>query len=175
MKTRLPSVLLFAALTLSALAATPAAKPGTNPTVTTTKRSAIKVGNSAFAVPKGTKIELLGREGKDLIVKYHSSQGRIPYADTDFVLPADEQTEDAAAEEPPAAPVAPPKPAAPKPAPAATTPAPATKTPPPALAPDGNPTSHYGKMVQKAKQAEAAHNDKLVKPADEVTDEKPKK
>ena len=29
-------------------------------------------------------------------------------------------------------------------------------------------------MVQKAKQAEQAHNDKLVKPADEILDEKPK-
>lgn len=187
MKTRL-FVLLFALLAFDAFAAAPADKAEPNPTVTTTKRSAIKVGNSSFALVKGTKLEMLGREGKDLIVKYRTSQGKIPYADTDYVLSEEERAEEeAAAEEAaaqaPAKPATPPAPAAPArtvaapvakpaPAPAAVS---AAKTPPPALAVDGKPTSNYGKMVQKAKQAEQAHQDKLVKPSDEILEEKPRK
>ena len=65
--------------------------------------------------------------------------------------------------------------------------------PPPALAADGirpatagtdpvpaavgnrAPVTIYGKAVQKAKQVEQAHKEKLVNPADEILDEKPKK
>ena len=220
MKTRLLALLVLA-LPLSTLSTD---KPAPLPTVTTVRRSAIQVGSSSFALVKGTKLEMIGREGKMLLVKYRTSQGKIPYADTDYVLSEDEKNEEEAAEEAPA-PVAPTKqPAPPASKPAAPLPAVAkhlpddgqdksrtgsnqqretagqtpggqqpTTVPPPALAtagirpstagPDpvptavGNraPTSTYGKMVQKAKQAEQAHNDKLVKPADEILDEKPKK
>ena len=190
MKSRLLT-LLFAALALSTLTAAPAVKPEPLPTVTTVKRSAIQVGSSSFALVKGTKLEMIGREGKMLLVKYRTSQGKIPYADTDYVLPEGEETDEAAVEEPPAAPVkkvATPATKPTQPAPAAL-PAvakqtagqipggqqPTTVPPPPALSLDQKPTSTYGKMVQKAKQAEQAHNDKLVKPADEILDEKPKK
>ena len=178
------------ALPFSTLTAAPAVKPEPLPTVTTVKRSAIQVGASSFALVKGTKLAVLGREGKMLLVKYRTSQGKIPYADTDYVLPEGEETDEAAVEEPPA-PVAPtkqPAPPASKPAAPAALPAvakqtagqtpggqqPTTVPPPPALSLDQKPTSTYGKMVQKAKQAEQAHNDKLVKPADEILDEKPK-
>ena len=161
------------ALTFSTVPAISAEKAEPNPTVTTTKRSAIKVGNSSFALVKGKKLEVLGRDGKDLIVKYNTSQGKIPYADTDYVLPEGEEPEEASVAEPPAPPV-PAKPVAP-PTPKPTPAAPAGKTPPPALAVDGKPTTNYGKAVQKAKQVEQAHNDKLVKPSDEILDEKPKK
>jgi outer membrane biosynthesis protein TonB len=166
-------VCLFAlglgALSLSIHGQTPGGQPAAVVQVTTIKRSAVKVGNSAFALVKGTKLEVLGREGKDLIVKYRTSQGKIPYADTDYVLSEEEQAEveEAAATPPPATPAKPPATPAPKPT--------TVKTPPPALSVDKKPASNYGKMVQKAKQAEQAHNDKLVKPADEILDEKPKK
>ena len=172
MKIRL--LILAAVLALPSLRAAPADKPEPNPTVLTTKRSAIQVGNSSFALVKGTKLEVLGREGKLLLVKYRASQGKIPYADTDYAVPEGEETEEQPAEEP-AAPVAPVKPAAPKPAPTAAASAPAPKAAPPALSLDQKPASNYGKMVQKAKQVEAAHNDKLVKPADEITDAPAKK
>ncbi|MBI2812816.1 MAG: hypothetical protein HYX71_00850 [Opitutae bacterium] len=172
MKSRLLA-LLFAALTLSAFAAAAADKPEPNPTVTTTKRSAVKVGNSFFALVKGTKLEVLGRDGKDLIVKYRASQGKIPYADTDYVLSDDEKAEEEAAAEAATAPAAA-KPVAPPVAKKAAPPV-AAKTPPPALATDGKPATNYGKAVQKAKQAEQAHKGKLVSPTDEILDEKPKK
>lgn len=190
MKTRLLT-LLCAVLALSPLSAAPAGKAEPNPTVTTTKRSAIKVGNSSFALVKGTKLEVLGRAGKELIVKYRTSQGKIPYADTDYLLPEGEEPEEASAAEPPAPPV-PAKPVAP-PSPKPTPAAPVVKTPPPALSLDqirqatagtdpvptavGNraPATNYGKAVQKAKQVEQAHKDKLVNPTDEILGEPAKK
>lgn len=163
---------LFATLIVLALPSPSAEKAEPNPTVTTTKRSAVKVGNSSFALVKGTKLEVLGREGKLLLVKYRTSQGKIPYADTDYVLSEDELAEEEAAAAEPPAPVAPAKQPAP---PATKSAAPATKAPPPALAVDGKPTSNYGKMVQKAKQAEQAHKEKLVNSTDEILDETAKK
>lgn len=210
---RLASICSFTfALTLADL---PAAAPQTAgqapgdrpaPTVqaTTVKRSALKVGHSSFALVKGTKLEVISREGDMLLVKYHSSQGMIPVADTDFV-PTDKDAPDEQSSETQPATPAPAKPAAatnpaalpavPRHSPdggqdksradssqqretAGQTPGgpqPSTVPHPPALAVDGKPTSNYGKMVQKAKQAAQAHDDKTVKPADEVTDEKPKK
>lgn len=172
MKSRLLALFIIA-LPFSTLAAAPAEKPAAPPTVTTIKRSAIKVGSSSFALVKGTKLEVIGREGKLLLVKYRTSQGKIPYADTDYVLPEGEETDEAAVEEPPA----PPPPAkkletpATKPAPVA---APATKAIPPALSLDQKPATNYGKAVQKARQVEQAHKEKLVNPTDEILDEKPK-
>lgn len=168
------------ALALSSLSAAPAEKAEPNPTVTTTKRSAIKVGNSSFALVKGTKLEVLGREGKLLLVKYRTSQGKIPYADTDYVLSEDELPEEEAAAEEAAAPVpaTPPAPVAPakQPAPPATkSAAPAPKAPPPALSLDQKPATNYGKAVQKARQVEQAHKEKLVNPTDEILDEPAKK
>lgn len=203
-------------LALSSLSAAPAEKAEPNPTVTTTKRSAIKVGNSSFALVKGTKLEVIGREDKLLLVKYRTSQGKIPYADTDYVLSEDELAEEeAAAAEPPAAP-APVKPAPPLPAVSKNLPddgqdksragsnqqrGTAGQTPggqqpttvPPALSVDGirpatagtdpvptavgnrAPATNYGKAVQKARQVEQAHKEKLVNPTDEILAEPAKK
>ena len=93
MKTRLLALLVLA-LPLSALSTD---KPAPLPTVTTVRRSAIQVGSSSFALVKGTKLEMIGREGKMLLVKYRTSQGKIPYADTDYVLTEEEQAEEEAA------------------------------------------------------------------------------
>lgn len=162
------------ALSLPARGQAPGGQQTATMQVTTVKRSAIQVGNSSFALVKGTKLEVLGRDGKLLLVKYRTSQGKIPYADTDYVLPEGEETDETAVEEAPAQ-ATPTKPATlptAKPLPA---PAPATKAPPPALAVDGKPTTNYGKMVQKAKQAEQAAKDKLVKPTDGILGEPAKK
>ena len=189
MKTRLLALLVLA-LPLSALVGLPAfAQQATTVQVTTVKRSAIQVGSSSFALVKGTKLEMIGREGKMLLVKYRTSQGKIPYADTDYVLPEGEETEEPVAEEPPA-PVAPAKqPAPPASKPAAPLPAVAKQTAgqtpggqqsttvPPALSTnpsDKQPATNYGKAVQKARQVEQAHKEKLVNPTDEILDEKPK-
>jgi len=201
MKTRLITF-LCAALALSALSAAPVEKAEPNPTVTTIKRSAIQVGNSSFALVKGTKLQVIGREGKLLIVKYRTSQGKIPYADTDYVLSEEEQLAEeeaageAAATPPqtaPAKPPAPPLPAVSKKT-AGPTPGgqpirqahgpepvagqPTTVPAPPALSTnpaDKQPATNYGKAVQKTKQVEQAHKEKLVNPTDEILDEKPKK
>lgn len=183
---------LFSTLAVLALPSLAADKPEPNPTVTTTKRSAVKVGNSSFALVKGTKLEVIGREDKLLLVKYRTSQGKIPYADTDYVLPDGEEVEEPPAEEAPATaapvkPVAPPAAknaeptAAPKtsPSPALSTdgirPATAATDPVPTAVGNRAPATNYGKAVQKARQAEQAHKEKLVNPTDEILDEKPKK
>ncbi len=216
--------LCLGALTLTTRGQTPGGQQSATVQVTTIKRSAIQVGKSSFALVKGTKLEVLGREGKMLLVKYRTSQGKIPYADTDYVLSEEEQAEEeeAAAESattPP--PVTPAKPDAPPPPKTAPLPAVAKHLPddgqdksragrsqqretagqtpggqpirqahgpepvegqpttvpttPPALSLDQKPATNYGKAVQKAKQVEQAHKDKLVNPADEILDEKPKK
>ncbi len=152
--------LLFSTLPLVALAAdAPAAKAA--PTATTIKRTAVHVGSASVPLTPGTKLEVLGRDGDALVVKFRSTKGTVALADTDFD-PATEL---------PAAPAAatPAKSAATPAAPAA-----AMATPPPALSLDQKPASNYGKMVQKAKQVEQAHKDKLVNPTDEILDEKPK-
>ncbi len=139
-------------------------------TVITAKKSTIAVGSGSIALVKGTKLEVLAREGDFLLVKFHAAQGKVPLADTDFLpenaeqfsgqTPGGQQAATAQSAPQKAAPVAP---------------APATaKTPPPALSLDQKPASNYGKMVQKAKQAEQAHKDKLFKPTDEILDDKPK-
>lgn len=111
MKTRLLSCLcLMGAFAASAFSAEPAAASMHATTIT---KSAIKIGNGSFALVKGTKLEILGREGDTLIVRFRSTQGKIPLAETDF--PADallpEATPVAAA--PAAAATAPVKPTAP--------------------------------------------------------------
>jgi hypothetical protein len=215
--------LCLGALTLTTRGQTPGGQQSATVQVTTVKRSAIQVGKSSFALVKGTKLEVLGREGKMLLVKYRTSQGKIPYADTDYVLSAEEQAEEeeAAAAEPPAPPPPAKKVATPATKPTAALPAVAKHLPddgqdksragssqqretagqtpggqpirqahgpepvegqpttvpttPPALSLDQKPATNYGKAVQKAKQVEQAHKDKLVNPADEILDEKPKK
>lgn len=158
--------LLLLGLALPALAA-PAS-------VTTTKRTAVAIGNGSFALVKGTKLEVVAREGDMLLVKYRASQGKIPVADTDY--PAD-ATATEGTEPAPAAPAAKPTPAVAKPA--ATTPAtstpPAKAAPAPALDPMGKPATNYGKAVQKAKQATEAHKSTHVDPTKGIMDDEPQK
>ena len=138
-------------------------------TVTTVKKSTLTIGNGSFALVKGTKLEVVSRDGDMLIVKYRSSQGKITVADTD--LPVDVAIPDPVPTVPAAPPVAP----APKPSVAATPATAPAKSTPPALSVDGKPTSHYGKAVQKAKQATEAHKGTHVDPTKDILDEEPKK
>jgi hypothetical protein len=163
MKIRLLSCLcLMGAFAASVMAAEPAAAPVH---ATTIARSAIRIGNGSFALTKGTKLEVLGREGDSLIVKFRSMQGKIPLAETDF---------DPATEMPQATPVEPKPKAVQKPALVAAETKPATPAAPPALAIDGKPATNYGKAVQKAKQAAEANKGTHVDPTKDIMDEQPK-
>lgn len=169
MKSRLLSCLcLVLAFAAPAFSAEPAAAPLHASTIT---KSAIRIGNGSFALPKGTKLEVLGREGDSLIVKFRAMQGKIPLAETDF---------DPETELPQATPVEPKPKAVLKaaPVPAETkpgAPASATPAPPPALAIDGKPATNYGKAVQKAKQVSEANKGTHVEPTKDIMDEQPKK
>ena len=142
---------------------------GAPATVTTTKRSAIAIGNGSFALVKGTKLDVVSREGDFLVVKFRASQGKIPVTDTDYPVDSPET--------PAAEPVATPAPApvaASKPVPPPTA-QPAT---PPALNTTGQgaqPATHYGQAVQKAKQASEAHKSTHVDPTKGIMEEEPKK
>jgi hypothetical protein len=157
MKKFILSVLLFAC-PLLVLAAT---------AVTTTKKTALAISGGSIGLAKGTKLEVVGREGDHLLVKFRALQGKVPVADTD--LPADAALPETAAQ-PATAPV----PATPPAAVVAAKPA-APVVPPPALSTDGKPSSTYGKAVQKAKQAEQAHKSSHVDPTKDILDEQPKK
>lgn len=165
MKPRLFSCLcLVGAIATVAFSAEPAVVPVHATTIT---KSAIKIGGGSFALVKGTKLEVLGREGDLLVVKFRSTQGRIPLAETDF---------DPATELPEAAAVAPAAPVVRKPAaPAVTKSAPPAPPTPPALAVDGKPATNYGKAVQKAKQVTEANKATHVEPTKDIMDEQPKK
>ncbi len=191
MKFRLLPVLGAAcAFAVGTIAADKAASPAAIITTITAKKSAIAVGSGSIALVKGTKLEVLAREGDLLLVKFHAAQGKVPLADTDFLpenaerfsgqTPGGQQAATVQSATAPAAATRAEKalPAVAKQT-AGQTPggqqATTAPTPPPALSLDQKPVSNYGKMVQKAKQVEAAHNDKLVKPTDEILDEPAKK
>jgi hypothetical protein len=163
MKKLILSALLLAC-PLFALAAIP---------VTTTKKTALTIGGGTIALAKGTKLEAVGREGDQLLVKFRAIQGKVPAADTD--LPAEAAVPEAAAAQPAEAkPALAAAPATPPATVAAAKPA-APAVPPPALSTDGKPASTYGKAVQKAKQAEQAHKSSHVDPTKDILDEQPKK
>ena len=166
MKTRFIAALLLA-LSLSVLSVR-AADQGAAVFATTLKKSAIAFDKGAFTLPKGTRLEVLGKDGDYLLVQFRSARGKILLADTDFdpATPVKETARTpvtAATAKPATAEVK-------QPAPAHTI-TPALSTNPA----DPQPTTNYGKMVQKAKAVEEAHKDKLVDPANEVLDEKKKK
>ena len=184
MKIRITSTLLFV-LSLFALSLRAADAPATLPanapqpatvSATTVKKSAITLDFGAVALPKGTRLEVLGKEGDYLLVRFRSARGKILLTDTDFdpTTPVKETSRTPAKDKPATLPVEAKQstgqtPGGQKPATAATPPALSTNPL------DQQPTTNYGKMVQKAKAAEEAHKDKLVDPANEVLDEKPKK
>lgn len=163
MKSRLFA--LLCALPVLVLSADPAATAPV--TATTLKKSNVTVGSAILPLTPGTKLEVLGREGDALVVKFRSTKGKVPLADTDYdpatVLPE---------------PAAPEKPATKASSAAAATPAakPAPSAPP-ALntsATGAQPSSNYGKSVQKAKQATESSKSNRVDPTKDIMDEKQK-
>lgn len=149
------------------LAVLPAIAQTAPTAITTTKRSAVTIGGGSFALAKGTKLEVLGREGDKLIVKFHAAQGKIPLADTDY--PAD-----AAPTEPAPEPATSVVQAVPTPAAPANNVAPAKAATPPALNASGQgpqPTTHYGKAVQKARQAAETNKATHVDPTKGIMDD----
>lgn len=166
MKTRFIAALLLA-LSLCTIARPADAPQPAAVFATTLKKSAIAFDKGAFTLPKGTRLEVLGKDGDYLLVQFRSARGKILLADTDFdpATPVKET-----ARTPVTAATAKPSTAEVKqPAPAPTI-APALSTNPA----DPQPTTNYGKMVQKAKTVEEAHKDKVVDPANEVLEEKKK-
>ncbi len=162
----------FAALcTLLATTLSAAEAPATAlPVATILKKTSVTVGSAKIALTPGTKLEILGREGDALLVKFRSTKGKVPLADTDFK--ADTPLPEAA---PVTAPVVHSTPTAPAAKPAV--PAPATATPP-ALNTSGQgvqPGTNYGKAVQKAKLAAEANKSTHVDPTKGIMDDEPKK
>jgi hypothetical protein len=144
-----------------------------NPAAITTKKSVLALEHGSLLLSKGVKLEVVGVEGDQLVVRYRNLRGRLPLADTDFALPAqpppatDSTVATAPAKE---------APAAAKPAPAAAAQASAPKPAvPPALNTSGSgpkPASNYGKAVQKAKQNAEAHQSSHVDPTKGIIDDK---
>lgn len=156
-------VALFVCAVALAFAAEPAAPAAALPTAKTLKKSNVTVGSAIVPLTPGTKLEILGREGDALIVKFRSTKGKVPLADTDF---------DPATALPEVASLPAPAPAAP----AASAVKPSAPVPP-ALNTSGTgqqPATNYGKAVQKAKQVTETQKSTRVDPTKEIMDEKPK-
>lgn len=52
--------------------------------VTTVNRTSIRIGPMSLSLAGGNKLEVLGRQGEFLVVKYRNSKGTVPSRDTDF-------------------------------------------------------------------------------------------
>jgi hypothetical protein len=126
--------------------------------VTLKQAALLKSGRNAVSLKPGAVVELISRDGAEITIKYKELTGKIPANKLDE----------------------------PKPAPASSTPsAPPAKTskakkpeqkpapPPPA---DKklveNPQTGYGKAVKKAQDAAAAHDKNVLKPKDEVLNDR---
>jgi hypothetical protein len=112
----------------------------------------MRADRSLTSLKAGTVVEVVARGDKTVTIRYKGQTGTIP-------------TSSLAAKDRPAAALTP---AAAKPAPVP------TATPRKSLVVD-NPQSTYGNLVKKAETNAARHEDNLVKPADEVTDDSPSK
>lgn len=112
----------------------------------------MRADRSLTSLKAGTVVEVVARGDKTITIRYKGQTGTIPASSL-------------AAKDRPAAALAP---VAAKPGP---TP---TAAPKKSLVVD-NPQSTYGNLVKKAETNAAKHEDNLVKPADEVTDDSPSK
>jgi hypothetical protein len=115
------------------------------------KNTVMRVDRSLTSLKAGTVVEIVERGDKSITIRYKGQTGTIPLSSL------------ASTNLPAAAPAA----VAIKPAPVA--------TPHPKSLVVDNPQSTYGNLVKKAEINAAKHNDNLVKPADQVTDDNPSK
>jgi len=111
------------------------------------KDTKLVLPNGLVTLKAGTVVQLVSNDGETLAVTFRNMAGTIPTKDSD---------------QKPTSPVAQREAPKDKPAPAAKT---AAK---PAAAGPREPTTNYGKMVQKAKESEAKHNEKVVSPVDDI-------
>lgn len=115
------------------------------------KNTVMRVDRSLTSLKAGTVVEIVERGEKAITIRYKGQTGTISLSS----LPGS-------------------NPPAPATAPAATKPAPTAANSSKSLVVD-NPQSTYGNLVKKAEINAAKHNDNLVKPADQVTDDIPSK
>ena len=121
--------------------------------VTLKQPALLRQDRSAMSLKAGTVVELISREGNEITIKYRDLTGKIPASKLE------ELKATASNASAPVAKAAEEKKSEKKPA----------ESKPEETKPANPPQTSYGKMVQKAKDAAAAHDKNLVKPADEVT------
>ena len=115
------------------------------------KNTVMRVDRSLTTLKAGTTVEIVERGDKSITIRYKGQTGTIPLGSL-------------AAKNPPAA----------NPTPVAATASPAATTAPKSIVVD-NPQSTYGNLVKKAEKNAAKHEENLVKPANQVTDDGPSK
>jgi hypothetical protein len=115
------------------------------------KNTVMRVDRSLTSLKAGTTVEIVERGDKSVTIRYKGQTGTIPLSS----LPVK------------------PLPGA-NPTAVAVTATPAANKTPKSVVVD-NPQSTYGNLVKKAETNIAKHDDSLVKPANEVTDDTPSK
>jgi hypothetical protein len=115
------------------------------------RNTIMRVDRSLTSLKAGTTVEIVERGDKSITIRYKGQTGTIPLSSL-------------AVKDAPAA----------NPAPVAAKATPAAATAPKSLVVD-NPQSTYGNLVRKAEINAAKHDDNLVKPANQVTDDSPSK
>jgi hypothetical protein len=116
--------------------------------------------NGLVTLKAGTVVQLVSNDGETLAVTFRNMAGTIPTKDSDQKPSSPVAQREASKDKPAPAAKTAAKPAAPQ---TAAKPAPA-----PAAAGPREPTTNYGKMVQKAKESEAKHTEKVVSPVDDI-------
>jgi hypothetical protein len=115
------------------------------------KNTVMRVDRSLTSLKAGTTVEVVERGDKSVTIRYKGQTGTIPLSSL-------------ATKDLPAA----------KPNPVAVTDAPPATKAPKSVVVD-NPQSTYGNLVKKAEINAAKHEDNLVTPANQVTDDNPSK
>lgn len=120
--------------------------------LTLPKNTVMRADRSLMSLKAGTVVEVVERGDKTMTIRYKGQTGTIPMSSV-----AGTNAGPAVAATPVSA----------KPAPAASTPRKSVVV--------DNPQSTYGNLVKKAEKNAAKHDDNLVKPANQVTDDNPSK
>ncbi|HVZ64838.1 MAG TPA: hypothetical protein VG936_09725 [Lacunisphaera sp.] len=86
MNTRLIAVILAALASASFLVASTesTSAPSGSLEITTVKHTSVHIGPMSFTLREGTKLDVLGRQGDSLVVKFRNSKGTIRTSDTNF-------------------------------------------------------------------------------------------
>jgi hypothetical protein len=122
--------------------------------ITIKSNTTMRADHSLVSLKAGTVVEVLERGDKTISIRYKGQAGTIPTSS----LTASATSSAASV------------PVAPKPASPASKTAPASNS----LVVD-HPQSFYGNIVKKAETAVAKHDENLVKPANEASDDNPSK